>query len=254
MMSTTKWIEGRVTRVKRWTPKLFSLAFRAQGFSPFSAGQFARVGLRIGDEIVGRPYSLVNPPSEEQLEIFAVEVEQGPLSPKLNALREGDTIYVMPRANGFFSITEIPAAPTLWCIATGTGLGPFLSMLRTPALWAQHDRVVLVHGARTGAELVYRDEISAVAQMHHGRFREISLVSREPNPRQGDTALQGRITARLDDGLLEQCVGETIDEKSHIMLCGNPQMVQDMIARLESRGLRKHRKREPGHYTIEAYW
>jgi ferredoxin/flavodoxin---NADP+ reductase len=257
MSTTHKWLEAKVVNVRRWTPTLFSLQFDAPDFAPFAAGQFARVGLQIADEIVGRPYSLVNPPHASPHEIYCIEVEGGPLSPKLNALERGDTFYVMPRANGFFSLSEVPAAQTLWCVATGTGIGPFLSMLRTPSAWTQFQNVVLLHGVRTGAELTYRDEICAIRDAQPYAFQMLSFVSREPllaHPGHADAHVSGRISSALASGELERVADITLDADSHIMLCGNPQMVADMISLMEARGLRKHRKREPGHYTTEAYW
>jgi ferredoxin/flavodoxin---NADP+ reductase len=254
----SKWLHATIVGRTQWTPTLFSLHFTiAAGFAPFVAGQFARVGLPIGDEIVGRPYSLVNPPDQSRYEIYVIEVENGPLSPKLNALCAGDTLYVMPRANGFFSLSEIPAAQTLWCLATGTGLGPFLSMLRTPQPWTQFKNVVLVHGVRASEELTYGAEISAIAAAHPLAFQCVTLASRDQTATQAahaHHALRGRITTHIATGELERRTGCKLDSTAQIMLCGNPQMVVDAIALLEARGLKKHRKREPGHYTTEAYW
>ncbi len=260
----SQWIKGRVVGKTQWTATLFSLQFEAEGFSPFVAGQFIRVGLpsaeaspKPGEEIVGRPYSLVNAPQDAPLEIFCIEVAQGPLSPKLKALSVGDAIYAMPRANGFFSISEIPAAQVLWCFATGTGLGPFLSMLRTDAPWMQFKKIVLVHGARTVSELVYGDAIGQISNARADTFTCITLASRESAPQgvpHANAHLHGRITDALAAGTLECAANATLNTESHAMLCGNPQMVADMIAMMGARGMRKHRRREPGHFTTEAYW
>jgi ferredoxin--NADP+ reductase len=256
-MTNSKWLRATINDVRRWTPTLFSLRFEATGFAPFVAGQFARVGLPIGDEIVGRPYSLVNPPGQSPNEIYAIEVENGPLSPKLNALRAGDTLYVMPNANGFFSLSEVPRAQTLWCVATGTGIGPFLSMLRTQQVWTQFQNVVLLHGVRTVEELTYRDEICAIRQAQPHAFQMVSFVTRDAtsaHPGHVDAHMRGRISTALASGELERVADLALDRDSHAMLCGNPQMVADMIALLEARGLKRHRKRDPGHFTTEAYW
>ncbi len=256
-MSTSKWIAATVVGRRQWTPTLFSIQFEAPGMALFEAGQFARVGLQICDEIVGRPYSLVNAPGDGPYEIYCVEVEGGPLSPRLNALRVGDALQVMPNANGFFSLKEIPAAKTLWCISTGTGLGPFLSMLRTPQAWKQFEHVVLVHGVRTTDELAYSEEIANIAHAHPRQFQCVTFVSRGAHVVQSahaHHALIGRVTAHLEDGSLEQLTGHKLDASAQVMLCGNPSMVADMIGLLEARGLKKHRHREPGHYTVESYW
>ncbi len=253
-MSTSNWISGRVTAMRRWTPTLFSVQFSAPGFAPFAAGQFVKVGLSVDGEIVGRPYSLVNSPDAPLLEIVVTEVAGGPLSPRLNQLSVGDEILVMPRANGFFSLTEVPSAQMLWCLATGTGLGPFLSMLRTPQPWTQFQRVALVHGVREGREHIYLDDIAAIASEHPDAFTFVPLVSRGANEVRAGNHLSGRMTDRLDDGALEFAAGGKLDADSHVMLCGNPQMLADMISRMEARGMKKHRRKEPGHYTTEAYW
>jgi ferredoxin/flavodoxin---NADP+ reductase len=252
---TNKWIQGRIVGKRQWTRSLFSLQCDAPGFQPFVAGQFARVGLPIADEIVGRPYSLVNAPDDPLLEIYAIEVAGGPLSPRLNALQVGDRLHVMPRANGFFSVRETPAADTLWCIATGTGLGPFLSILRTDEPWQQFKRVVLVHGTRHAEELTYRSEIDAIKEWRGDGLSVISLVSRDITwPALSGSVLRGRITTALKEGTLEIMAGAKLDTSAHVMLCGNPDMVRDMVTEMESRQMRKHRRREPGHYTTEAYW
>ena len=256
-MSTSKWIAATVVGRRQWTPTLFSIQFEAAGMAPFEAGQFARVGLLIGDEIIGRPYSLVNAPNQSPYEIYCVEVEGGPLSPRLNALRVSDALQVMPSANGFFSLKEIPGAKTLWCISTGTGLGPFLSMLRTPQAWQQFDHVVLVHGVRTADELAYGEEIVAIAQAHPHQFQCVKFVSRGEHSLKSAPArhtLIGRVTTHVEDGNLERLTDHKMDASAQVMLCGNPSMVSDMISLLEARGLKKHRRREPGNYTVETYW
>ena len=256
-MSTSKWIAATVVGRTQWTPTLFSIQFDAPDMQPFVAGQFARVGLQIGNEIIGRPYSLVNSPDQTPYEIYCVEVEGGPLSPRLNALRAGDALNVMPNANGFFSLSEIPAGKTLWCISTGTGLGPFLSMLRTQQAWRQFERVVLVHGVRTVDEFAYGDEIAALTRVHPQAFQCVQLVSRgnhSADRAPAVHALHGRVTTHIADGNLERLTGCNIDASAQVMLCGNPSMVADVIALLDTRGLKKHRRREPGNYTVETYW
>jgi ferredoxin/flavodoxin---NADP+ reductase len=258
-LTVSPWIEARVIARRQWTPALFSLQIAAPGFAPFQAGQFVRVGLP-GDavgEMIGRPYSLVNAPDQSVLEIYAIAVASGLLSPRLNALRAGDAIYVMPRANGFFSISEIPAAQNLWCLATGTGLGPYLSMLQTPAPWQQFSRVILVHGARHADELTYGDTIAAIQQRHGQQFSMMTLTSRDEitvQPPHATTHLRGRITDAFLSGTLEQSAACAIDDAARVMLCGNPAMVGEMMRLMALRGLRKHRKREPGHFIAETYW
>jgi ferredoxin--NADP+ reductase len=250
----SSWVEGRVASVRRWTDNLFSLGVVAPDVT-FVAGQFARLALPAPpgskEAMLGRPYSFVNPPHQSPHEFYVVVVPEGPLSPRLAALQPGDPVWLLARANGFFTVDEVPEAESLWLIATGTGIGPFLSILRCDEAWEKFQRIVLVHAARTGNELTYRDVIDAIAHAHPGAFTYIPVVSREDHP----GALRGRIPALIEDGRLEARAGIPLGpENAQAMLCGNPRMVDDTQAVLAKRGMRRHRRREPGHVTVETYW
>lgn len=252
-----KFIEGRIKGRTDYTRLLFSLQFEAP-LEGFVAGQFCRVGLKLptarGEELVMRPYSLVNAPGELPWEIILTVVAPeagGILTPALHALKVGDPICVGPRTNGFFSMPEVPDAGVLWALSTGTAIGPFLSFMKTDAPWKKFRRIVLVHAVRTAPELTYRNQIDAIARAHPDVFQYIPFVSRETVP----GALSGRIPTAILDGTLEARTGIALTaETAHCMLCGNPEMVSDTIAVLEARGMRKHRRKEPGHITTEAYW
>jgi ferredoxin--NADP+ reductase len=201
--------------------------------------------------MIGRPYSFVNSPGTQPHEFYFITLPEGPLSPRLAALAPGDKIWLLPRANGFFSISEVPPADVLWCLATGTGIGPFLSILRTAEPWDKFGRIVLVHAVRLAGELTYRDVTAAIAAAHPGAFTAIPVVSRGMHP----DALPGRIPDLIRDGRLEARAGLALTAaNSHAMLCGNPAMVEDTRKVLETRGMRRHRRREPGHITVETYW
>ena len=251
-MST--WVEGRVAFVRHWTDSLFSLGVDASEVT-FAAGQFARLGLPAPpgakEPMLGRPYSFVNPPHLAPHEFFAAVVREGPLSPRLARLAEGDSVWLLPRANGFFTIDEVQQSESLWALATGTGIGPFLSVLRTDAPWQTFPRIVLVQAVRYSRELAYAETIAAIARAHPGAFTHVPIVSREDHP----GALRGRIPALIDDGRLEARVGIALaPDNAQAMLCGNPQMVDDTQQTLARRGMRRHRRREPGHVHVEAYW
>ena len=248
------WVEGRVAGKRQWTQSLVSLQVNAPDVT-FVAGQFARLALPAPpgsvETMIGRPYSFVNSPHVQPHEFYFITVPGGPLTSQLAALEPGAPIWLLPRANGFFSVPEIPAADVLWCLSTGTGIGPFLSILRTAEPWQKYERLVLVHAVRFGNELTYRDEIAAVGAAHAGAFTYIPVVSREVHP----DALRGRITDLVRDGRLEDRAGLALSaENSHVMLCGNPAMVEDTQKLLEARGMRRHRRKEPGHITVETYW
>jgi len=248
------WVEGRVAGKRQWTQSLVSLQVNAPDVT-FVAGQFARLALPAPpgsvETMIGRPYSFVNPPHQAPHEFYFIIVAEGPLSPRLAALAPGDQVWLAPRANGFFSVSEVPATDVLWCLCTGTGVGPFLSMLRTEEPWTRFEHVVLVHAVRHAEELTYHDEIAAIARAHAGAFHFVPMVSREPHP----DALAGRIPQAIEDGRLEARVGIALSpSNSHAMLCGNPAMVEDTQKVLAARGLRRHRRKEPGHVSVETYW
>ena len=245
-----QWVEGRVIERIDWSGRLHSLRVEAK-IAPFRAGQFTKLGLPIGDEIVGRPYSFVNAPGEPLLEFYFSTLPEGPLSPRLAALRPGDAVQVAPNPNGFLVLDEVPPAIHLWLLATGTGIGPFLSILKTEEPWQRFQRVVLVHAARTADELAYRRAIARIAEAQPKRFAYIPFLSREA----ADYALRGRIPTAIADGRLEARAGLALEPAlAHVMLCGNPAMVTDATAALAARGLRKHRRQEPGQVSTESYW
>lgn len=246
----TQWVDGRVARKTRWSDTHFSLAIEADG-PDFAAGQFIRVGMDLDGERVGRPYSLVNPPHEPLLEIFFNVVPDGPLTAHLAALDVGDPLWLTDAANGLLTLSEVPATTRdLWLLATGTGVGPFLSILQTDEPWQRFDRVVLGYGVRFARNLGYRKLIDSLQQAHPDRFRFVPLVTGETHL----DALRGRIPEHLVAGSIEQRAGISLDAaRSHVMLCGHSGMISDVVAELESRGMRRHRRREPGHISTEKY-
>lgn len=238
------WLTTRVVENRHWTESLFSLRVAGAQLR-FQAGQFVRIALDVGGERVARAFSFVNPPEDPTLEFYGVIVPQGPLSPRLAELKAGEALYVAPNPAGFLILSEVPDAETLWLVSTGTGLAPFLSILRTPAPWQRFRNVVLVHAARYARELTYRELIAATPA------RYVPVVSREAAP----GALAGRIPAAIADGRLEAAAGLQLGpQTSHVMLCGNPQMLKDVQAVLATRGMKKHRRRAPGHITVESFW
>jgi ferredoxin--NADP+ reductase len=239
-----KWLTGRVLENRHWTETLFSL--RVEG-APlrFQAGQFVRIALDIHGERVARAFSFVNPPDDPVLEFYGVIVPEGPLSPRLAQVNAGDALYVASNPAGFLVLSELPDAETLWLVATGTGLAPFLSILRTETPWRRFRNVVLVHAVRYASELTYKELIRGTAA------RYVTFVSREP----AAGSLAGRIPAAIADGRLEEAAGLPLSPASaHVMLCGNPQMLRDASAALAALGMRKHRRRTPGHITVESFW
>ena len=247
---TTQWFETEVVENRHWTESLFTLRVEGAPLA-FEPGQFVRIALDIDGERVARAFSLVNSPREPLLEFYGVVVPQGPLSPRLARLQAADRLFVASNPAGFLVLSEVPDAETLWLMATGTGISPFISMLRADTPWQRFANVVLVHAVRHAPELVYRDDVDRARAKHGPRFLYVPIVSREDAPQ----ALRGRIPALLMDGRLEGAAGlKLAPASSQVMLCGNPDMLKDTTAALVGRGLRKNRRRTPGQITVESFW
>ncbi|PKH23621.1 ferredoxin--NADP(+) reductase [Enterobacterales bacterium CwR94] len=246
-----EWVNATVKRVENWTDGLFSLVVDAP-VAAFTAGQFAKLGLEIDGERVQRAYSFVNAPSSPDHEFYLVEVPEGKLSPRLRALQPGDTLMITKDAAGFFVLDEIPECETLWMLATGTAIGPYLSILQQGHDLDRFQHIVLVHAARFARDLSYLPLMQELQQRYPDKLRIQTVVSRETLA----GSLTGRVPALIESGALEAAVGLKMDAAtSHVMLCGNPQMVRDTQQLLkETREMRKHLRRKPGHMTSEHYW
>ena len=243
-------LAGEVVGRRRWTDDLFSIRIRAD-FEPFEPGQFARIGLNIGGENVLRPYSFVNAPNEEAHEFYYGIVPGGPLSARLVELQPGDSILYVPKPNGYMVLSEVPEARHLWMLATGTAVGPFVSILKNELVWQRFEKIALAHAVRHAAELAYGDEIKQFLQKGQGRFFYAPFVSREET----DFAFPGRVPAALQSGELQERAGMAVSPaESQAMICGNPQMVKDTLEVLQTMGLERNRRRKPGHVTMENYW
>jgi ferredoxin/flavodoxin---NADP+ reductase len=248
------WTKGRVIERTDWNDKLFSLKIAAD-VAQFVAGQFIKLSLPTEDKRVARAYSLVNPPGTDYVEVLAVTVDEGALSPRLQALTIGDEVEVTTKAAGYMVLDEIPTAPAkgraLWMLATGTAVGPFLSMMDTAEPWQRFEKLVLVYGVRKVDDLAYLQALHRLRQHYAGQFELILSVTRE----QLDGALSCRIPEGLASGEIERVAGVTLSaEHSQVMICGNPGMIGAAQEILQQRGLTKNLRREPGQITVEKYW
>jgi ferredoxin--NADP+ reductase len=241
------WSHAQIARRVDWSTGLMTLVLDIE--PSFEAGQFFNLGLSVDGSFERRAYSAASRPSAP-LEFFVAEVAEGMFSPALFALHAGDRVWVEDKPQGFFTLRYLPPARHLWCVASGTGLGPFIALLRSESTWQRFERVVLVHGVRGPEQLAYSEELVRMAAERP--LTTVPCMSRVP-PAAGQ--LGGRVTTMLESGELERAAGlELAPSDSHVMLCGNPRMVSDMMALLERRGLVRHRQRKPGHVTTEKYW
>ncbi len=245
-----EWIQGIVANNIHWTENLYSLKINAD-VDTFVAGQFTSLALDIDGERVARPYSFLSAPGQQPLEFFFYTATGGVLSNAMLDLKAGDSIWLKKKANGFFTLDEVPNSRDLWLIGTGTGIAPFFSILKTDEPWERFEKVVLVHGVRAAADLRYQELIENIHRERGDRFEFSAFVTREDVP----GTYRGRIPAAISDGQLEKFCGTSLSpDDSQLMLCGNPDMVKESVAALKERGFKKNRRRTPGQITVENYW
>jgi ferredoxin/flavodoxin---NADP+ reductase len=244
------WLESKIARRHVWAEGLISLTLDAT-LAPFVPGQYVNLGLDIAGTRVKRSYSLASGVAE-RCEFYLSHVPGGALTPALFELNVGDAIWIDDRPLGFFTLQHVPVAQKLWLFATGTGLGPFLAMLKGHEIWSRFERIVLAHGVRLNAHLGYADVLSGWARERPGQFSYLPMTTREPALPGG---LHGRLPELIRSGALETSAGLALEpEGTHVLLCGNPNMLSDVQAVLGERGLVKHRPRKPGHVSVESYW
>jgi len=254
IMSIEKFTQEKVLSVQRWTSNLFSFTLTRPAHFKFTAGQFARIGLKVGDELIVRAYSIVSSPFDETLEFFSIVVPDGAFTSQLQYLKVNDGLYLEKIPYGYLTLAryQLPLPKDLWLLATGTGLAPFLSMLQDFETWTKYQSIQLVYSVRTAAELAYIDRIQEMAKIfgeEHQGFHFIPVITRDPNAR-----LHERLPVLIENGALEAAVGLQFNpETSHVMLCGNPQMVEDTKEALKRRGLSMNRRGE-GNIAVENYW
>ena len=255
--SADKFTCQTLLEVNPLTPSLFTLrTTRDRGFR-FRAGQFTKLGVTKADgSTVWRAYSVVSSPYDEFLEFFSIVVPGGEFTSELSRLKVGDTLMVERQAYGYLTLDRFIDGRDLWLLATGTGVAPFLSILQDFEVWEKFERIVLVYSAREARELAYQDLIADLAQReylaeHVHKLTYIPIVTREHVP----GALNGRITTLIESGELERAAGvELSPEHSRVMLCGNPQMIDDTRKLLKERNLQLSLTRRPGQVAVENYW
>ena len=265
-----------------WTPNLFSFTVSRPVSFKFTAGQFVRLGVNPSqlnyykqlskvadaeededlnetlDEDIFRAYSIVSSPFDEVLEFFSIVIPDGAFTSQLQHLEVGDELLLNTMPFGFLTLARYqkPLPKDLWLLATGTGLAPFLSMLQDLKTWEDYEHIVLAYSARSTEELAYIEKIESL-QEDFGSLVDnpanlifIPIVTREPV----EGALTERLPKLLLDGTLQARAGIDLDvDSTHVMLCGNPEMVEDTKETLKRLGLVMNRRGE-GNIAVENYW
>jgi ferredoxin--NADP+ reductase len=244
----------KVLAVRHWTDTLFSFrATRDSGFR-FQNGQFAMIGLEVEGRPLLRAYSMASANHEEELEFFSIKVADGPLTSKLQKIREGDEILVGRKATGTLITDNLIPGKRLLLLSTGTGLAPFASLIKDPDVYERFETIVLVHGCRQVSELAYGEELV-------GKLRDDELfgpllsekllyyptVTREPFRN------RGRITDLISSEQLFNDIHQAPlnIETDRIMMCGSPGMLDELKQMFESGGFAEGSGNTPGHFVIE---
>ena len=246
--------EERVTHVHHWNDTLFSFrTTRDPGFR-FRNGHFTMIGLPLEGRPLLRAYSIASANYEEEMEFFSIKVPDGPLTSRLQSLKVGDTVLVGRKPTGTLVTDNLLPGRRLWLLSTGTGLAPFLSIIRDPEVYEQYDQVILTHGVRHVSELAYQQYITRdlpnnefFGDQVREKLRYYPTVTREPFHN------QGRLTDLIESGRIFSDLGLPLanTEEDRFMLCGSPAMLKDLTALLDSRGFRETRQGQIGHYVIE---
>jgi len=243
-----------VTEVHHWTDTLFSFkTTRNPGFR-FESGHFTMIGLEHEGRPLMRAYSMASANHEDELEFFSIKVPDGPLTSKLQRIRPGDEVLVNSKSTGSLVQDNLRPGQRLYLLATGTGLAPFLSIIRDPQLYERWDTIVLTHGCRYADELAYRELITSHLPEHEylGDMVREKLVY-YPTVTREKFVNNGRLTDLLQSGKLAADLGlPPIDPATdRFMLCGSPAMLRDLCTLLDSAGFEEARHGEQGDYVIE---
>jgi len=251
-----------VAEIVKWSEALISFKTTRPAALQYTAGEYARIAFPSSNFPIWRAYSFVSSPKSDLLEFFGVIVPRGNFSRQLRRLQQGDQILIEHESYGFMTANRFVDGEDLWLLGTGTGIGPYISMLRQGDILSQFRRIFLVRGVRQASDLIpYQDELRQMAAPAGAGQAEtgltlIACISQEgEQPTDTQQIIGKRITTATDDGSLETIAGMTMDvRRSRVMLCGNPQMVEEMRQRLHQRGFRPCRRQTPGQFLTENYW
>jgi len=250
----SKNTEETVLSVHHWTDTLFSFTCTRDPALRFDNGQFTMVGLEVDGKPLMRAYSLASANYEEHLEFLSIKVQDGPLTSRLQHLKVGDKVLIGKKPVGTLIADNLLPGKTLWLLSTGTGLAPFMSIIKDPDVYDRYEKIVLTHTCRFVDELAYNEFIT-----HELRDNEyLGQVVREkliyyPTVTRESFENRGRVTELIESKKLFEDTGlpPFTPERDRIMLCGSPHMLRDTRELLEGLGFKEGSNNDPGHYVVE---
>lgn len=246
--------DARVLSVRHWTDRQFSFTCtRDPGFR-FQSGQFTMIGLMVDGKPLLRAYSVVSPHWDDTLEFLSIKVPDGPLTSRLQHIQVGDTVMIGRKASGTLLTQNLLPGKNLYLLSTGTGLAPFMAMIRDPEVYELYEKVILVHGCRQVAELAY-DEVITKELPKNEYFGDqvASKLIYYPTVTREAFRNQGRIPTLMETGKLMHDVGlpPLSKEDDRFMLCGSPEMLRDTRTLFDKLGMTEGNMSHPGHFVIE---
>jgi ferredoxin--NADP+ reductase len=250
----TAFAEQTVLSVHHWTDRLFTFTTTRDAGVRFSNGHFTMVGLRVADKPLLRAYSIASPNYEEHLEFLSIKVPDGPLTSRLQHLQPGDKVIVGRKPTGTLVTDYLLPGRRLYLFATGTGLAPFLSIVRDPETYERFEKVILVHCVRQAEELAYHDLLAEELARHEvlGEYVQERLVY-YPTVTREAFRNTGRITSLIANGRLAADLGlPPLDPgQDRAMVCGSPAVLRDLRALLEGKSFSEGSTSQPGHFVVE---
>ena len=246
--------ESRVLSVHHWTDRLFSFTTTRDPALRFSNGHFTMIGLKVNNKPLLRAYSIASANYEDHLEFLSIKVEEGPLTSRLQHIQVGDTIIVGRKPTGTLVVDYLLPGKRLYLLSTGTGLAPFMSIVRDPEVYEKFEQIILVHGVRLVDELAYHDLLLDHLPSHEflGEFVSSQLLY-YPTVTREDFRNTGRIPDLIDNGRLFADLGvpELNQAEDRVMICGSPAMLGDLKALLEKRSFKEGNTSTPGDFVVE---
>ncbi|HWW29074.1 MAG TPA: ferredoxin--NADP reductase [Steroidobacteraceae bacterium] len=245
----------RVMTVHHWNPTVFSFTTTRDESLRFENGHFIMLGLRIDDKPLMRAYSIASANHEEFLEFLSIKVADGPLTSRLQHIQPGDEILVSRKPTGTLVLRDLKPGKRLYLLSSGTGLAPFMSLIKDPEVYERFEKVVLVHGVRYRSELAYRDYIEWELTHHEYLGEQVrKKLVYFPTVTRERFRYQGRITALIESGKLFADIDmpDLDPSEDRVMICGSPAMLTELSAILDARGFKiSPHVGEPGDYVIE---
>ncbi len=227
------FFEERVLTVHHWTDTLFSFTCTRDPAFRFKSGQFSMIGLMVEGRPLLRAYSMVSAHWQEELEFLSIKVADGPLTSRLQHIKPDETVLIGRKPVGTLLAESLLPGRNLYLLGTGTGLAPFMSLIKDPDTYEHFERVVLVHGVRQASELAYEREIEHELRAHEllSEFTAEKLLY-YPTVTREAFRNQGRVTDLMFSGKLPADLGLPAVDRAHdrVMLCGSPGLLTDFGA------------------------